>query len=97
MHEAPGVGHLLWSYINLDWVSCGPTLLYSYFQRFHLPSIQIMPGSVKEELEAGHVLSVNCQEEPLSKVGNVENSPIWRKLDIHLLPLVTLLYLLSFL
>jgi hypothetical protein len=55
-----------------------------------------MPGLV-EELEAGHVLSVNSKEESLSKVGNVENSPIWRKLDIHLLPLVTLLYLLSFL
>ena len=54
-----------------------------------------MPSSVEKELKSGGVL--NFQDEPLSTVGDVEKGRIWRKLDIHLLPLVTLLYLLSFL
>jgi hypothetical protein len=57
-----------------------------------------MPGSVNEELKSGDVLSdlsVNPQEEPFSTVGDVKIRRIWRKLDIHLLPLVSLLYLLS--
>jgi hypothetical protein len=58
-----------------------------------------MPGSVKEGLESGHVLSGNSKEEPFPRVENIENSlrHSWRKLDIHLLPLVSLLYLFSFL
>jgi hypothetical protein len=56
-----------------------------------------MPGTDNEELKSGGVLSVNPQEESFSTVGDVEMKRIWRKLDIHLLPLVTLLYLLSFL
>jgi hypothetical protein len=54
-----------------------------------------MPGSVNEELKSGDVLSVNPQEEPFSTVGDVKIRRICRKLDIHLLPLVSLLYLLS--
>ena len=56
-----------------------------------------MPSSIKEEPKSGGVLNVDPQEESFSTVGDVEMKRIWRKLDIHLLPLVTLLYLLSFL
>jgi hypothetical protein len=59
-----------------------------------------MPGPIKEELKDEGILSVNPQEEPFfSGAKNIytENRHIWRKLDMHLLPWVALLYLLSFL
>jgi hypothetical protein len=57
-----------------------------------------MPGPIKEELKGEDVLSVDPQEDPsFSGVKNIENRQIWRKLDMHLLPWVALLYLLSFL
>ncbi|KAI0066040.1 MFS general substrate transporter [Artomyces pyxidatus] len=37
------------------------------------------------------------KEEPISAVGDAEERRIWRKLDLYLLPFVSLLYLLSFL
>ncbi|KAI0268861.1 MFS general substrate transporter [Gloeopeniophorella convolvens] len=58
-----------------------------------------MSGSLeKEGLKNEHVLTGSeCQEEPFSRVGDAEQRRIWRKLDVYLLPFVSLLYLLSFL
>ncbi|KAH9062460.1 MFS general substrate transporter [Lactarius vividus] len=51
----------------------------------------------KEELESRPAPSVSSQEYPISPVGDVAKTRIWRKLDFHILPPVVLLYLLSFL
>ncbi|KAH8994726.1 MFS general substrate transporter [Lactarius hatsudake] len=51
----------------------------------------------KEELESQPVPSASSQEYPISLVGDVAKTRVWRKLDFHILPPVVLLYLLSFL
>ncbi|KAH9036737.1 MFS general substrate transporter [Lactarius deliciosus] len=51
----------------------------------------------KEELESQPVPSASSQEYPVSLVGDVAKTRVWRKLDFHILPPVVLLYILSFL
>jgi hypothetical protein len=55
-----------------------------------------MSQSTKEELKPGAALAMPLQEDIIS-FEDVEKRPIWRTLDIHLLPFVSLLYLMSFL
>ena len=50
----------------------------------------------KEKDQSAHVTSANFEGE-LSSVGGIAKMRIWRKLDIHLLPLLICLYFLSFL
>jgi hypothetical protein len=51
-----------------------------------------MPEPTKEELETSREDGVS-----MFRVEDVEKRRIWRTLDIHVLPLVSLLYLMSFL
>ena len=52
-----------------------------------------MAEPTKEELKCEGVLSTSSQEGSVS----VFDDDIWRKLDIYLLPFVSLLYFMSFL
>ena len=56
-----------------------------------------MAGSTKEESKGEVVVSTFSREGDVSVFDDVEKRPIWRTLDIHLLPFVSLLYLMSFL
>ena len=51
----------------------------------------------KEELETECPLTTSSREDGVSMFEDVEKKRIWRTLDIHVLPLVSLLYLMSFL
>jgi len=56
-----------------------------------------MAESTKEELKNEGVLSTSSREGNVSVFYDVGKRHIWRTLDFHLLPFVTLLYLMSFL
>jgi hypothetical protein len=56
-----------------------------------------MSKHTDEELKAGGTLSVLSREDDVSMFDDVEKRRIWQTLDIHLLPLVSLLFLMSFL
>jgi hypothetical protein len=56
-----------------------------------------MPEPTKEEFESGGVLSTFSKEDSIPELKDAERGRIWRSLDIHLLPFVSLLYLMSFL
>ena len=56
-----------------------------------------MPEPTKEGVESGGVLSTFSKDDSVPVIENVEKGRIWRTLDIHLLPFVSLLYLMSFL
>ena len=51
----------------------------------------------EEKVESAHPASASYEGGPLSTVGGIAKTRIWRKLDIHLLPLPVLFYFLSFL
>jgi len=53
-------------------------------------------SDLKEELKDGGAWSADSKEDKIAIAEDVSKR-IWRTLDIHLLPLVSLLYLLSFL
>jgi hypothetical protein len=55
-----------------------------------------MPNHDKEKEQSAHVTSSSLEGE-LSSAGGLTKMRIWRKLDIHLLPLLIFLYFLSFL
>ncbi|KAN0135408.1 MFS general substrate transporter [Lactarius tabidus] len=55
-----------------------------------------MPDHDKEKDQSAHVASSSLEGE-LALVGGIAKMRIWRKLDIHLLPLLIFLYFLSFL
>ena len=61
------------------------------------PPTQVMSKHTDEELKVGGTLSVPSQEDGVSTFDDVEKRRIWRTLDVHLLPLVSLLFLMSFL
>jgi hypothetical protein len=56
-----------------------------------------MSAADNKELKIGRGLVTDSREEHGLNVENVKKRRIWWTLDIHILPLVTLLYLLSFL
>ena len=56
-----------------------------------------MPEPTKEELKTEGALSTFSKEDSVPMYEDVEKGRIWRSLDFHLLPFVSLLYLLSFL
>ena len=56
-----------------------------------------MAESTNEELKNEGVLSISSREGNDSVFYDVGKRRIWRTLDFHLLPLVSLLYLMSFL
>ena len=56
-----------------------------------------MPEHIEEELKVGGALSTSSQEDDVSMLDDVAKSRIWQTLDIRLLPLVSLLFLMSFL
>jgi hypothetical protein len=56
-----------------------------------------MPEPTKEEYQSGGVFSAFSKEDSLPELEDAEKGRIWRSLDIHLLPFVSLLYLMSFL
>ena len=55
-----------------------------------------MPDHEKEKVQSAHAESASFEGE-LSTVGGIAKMRIWRKLDMHLLPLLIFLYFLSFL
>jgi hypothetical protein len=61
------------------------------------PHTQKMAESTKEESKGDGVLSTSWRKGDVFVFDDVEKRPIWRTLDIHLLPFVSLLYLMSFL
>ncbi len=58
-----------------------------------------MSTGIKEELESNSTSSTGTspQKDSYSVLDNVSNMRIWRKLDVHLLPPIALLYLSCFL
>lgn len=56
-----------------------------------------MAESTKEESKGDGVLFTSSRKGDVFVFDDVEKRPIWRTLDIHLLPFVSLLYLMSFL
>jgi hypothetical protein len=56
-----------------------------------------MPEPTKEGLKSESSLFTFSKEDGAPTFENVEKARIWRTIDIHLLPFVTLLYLMSFL
>ena len=66
-----------------------------FLQLFVTPQPQPI-RTMSEELKTGSALSTPPQEDSIS-FGDVKKRRIWRTLDIHLLPFVSLLYLMSFL
>jgi len=69
------------------------------FSIFSPPPTHAMPDtwSPKKELKGWGVLSTFSKRGSVPTFEEGEKRRIWRTLDIHLLPLVTLLYLMSFL
>jgi len=56
-----------------------------------------MPEPIKEDPKSEGALSTFSKEDSVQIYENVKKGRIWRSLDFHLLPFVSLLYLLSFL
>jgi hypothetical protein len=56
-----------------------------------------MPASTEERLKGGITFPMDSRGSRVSTFNTVEKKRIWRTLDTHLLPFVSLLYLLSFL
>jgi hypothetical protein len=56
-----------------------------------------MPEPTKEELKTGAAFCTTSREDGGSMFDDVEKRRIWRALDIRLLPMISLLYLMSFL
>jgi len=61
------------------------------------PLTQVMAESTKEDLKCEGVLPTSSRGGGVTMFHDVEKRHIWRKLDIYLLPFVSLLYLMSFL
>lgn len=56
-----------------------------------------MPTSTEERLKSGITFPMDSRGNRVSIFDTIEEKRIWRTLDTHLLPFVSLLYLLSFL
>ncbi|KAF8482545.1 MFS general substrate transporter [Russula ochroleuca] len=69
-------------------------IIPSFLSHLHL---KIMPDSVKECVKSKTAFSMDLPGNHVSILNTIKKKRIWWTLDIHLLPLVSLLYFLSFL